>query len=59
MPFTVDPLRSGDLEGALRLSTQAGWNQIAADWERILALSPEGCVAGRMDGHLVATATVV
>ena len=59
MPFTVDPLRSDDLEGALRLSTQAGWNQLAADWERIFAFSPEGCLAGRMDGRLVATATVV
>jgi GNAT superfamily N-acetyltransferase len=58
MPFAVDALRSGDLEGALRLSTQAGWNQLAADWERMLALSPDGCLAGRMDGRLVATATV-
>ena len=59
MPLTVDALRPADLEGALRLSTQAGWNQVAADWQRIFALSPEGGLAGRWDGRLVATATVV
>lgn len=58
MTFVVDRLRASDLEDALRLSTQAGWNQLAADWERILDLSPDGCLAGRMDGRLVATATV-
>lgn len=58
MPFVVDALRDRDLDGALRLSTQAGWNQLAADWQRILDLCPDGCLAGRMDGTLVATATV-
>ena len=58
MPLVIDRLRAEDLEAALRLSTQAGWNQIAADWQRLLELSPEGCFAGRLDGALVATATV-
>lgn len=58
MPLLVDRLTPEDLEDALRLSTQAGWNQNSADWRRILALSPEGCLAGRLDGKLVATATV-
>lgn len=58
MPFVVDSLLPPDLDGALRLSTQAGWNQLAADWARMLDLSPGGCLAGRMDGRLVATATI-
>ncbi|HVE39371.1 MAG TPA: GNAT family N-acetyltransferase [Planctomycetota bacterium] len=58
MALVIDRLGPRDLEGALRLSTQAGWNQLAADWERLFDLSPEGCLAGRLDGHLVATATV-
>ena len=58
MPFVVDRLRKEDLEGALRLSTQAGWNQTPADWLRLLALFPEGCFAGRQDGALVATSTL-
>lgn len=58
MPFVVDALTAADLDGALRLSAQAGWNQVAADWRRLLDLSPAGCLAGRLDGALVATATV-
>lgn len=58
MPLVVDRLGPADLEAALRLSTQAGWNQISADWERLLHLSPQGCLAGRHDGRLIATATL-
>ena len=53
----VDRLTLDDLPAALALSTQAGWNQLAQDWERLLELSPDGCFAGRLDGRLVATAT--
>jgi GNAT superfamily N-acetyltransferase len=58
MPLVIDRLSPGDLEAAQRLSTQAGWNQLAPDWQRLLDLSPEGCLAGRLDGRVVATATV-
>lgn len=58
MPLVVDRLRKEDLDGAVRLSTQAGWNQTPADWLRLLDISPEGCFAGRLDGALVATATL-
>lgn len=51
-------LSSEDLDVALRLSTQAGWNQVIADWERFLALAPEGCYGGYVDGDLVATTCV-
>ncbi len=53
------PLTTDDLAGALRLSTQAGWNQTASDWKRILDLSPAGCFAGRLGDRLVATSTAV
>jgi len=58
MPLVIDRLGPRDLDAALRLSTQAGWNQTGADWQRLFDLSPEGCLAGRLDGTLVATATV-
>jgi GNAT superfamily N-acetyltransferase len=58
-PIRIDALTAADLEGALRLSVQAGWNQTPADWRRILDLAPDGCFAGRLDGRLVATSTVV
>jgi GNAT superfamily N-acetyltransferase len=54
----IDLLREPDLPAALRLSTQAGWNQIGADWRRLLALWPDTCLAGRLDGRLVTTATL-
>jgi GNAT superfamily N-acetyltransferase len=54
----ISLLRRADLDAALRLSTQAGWNQVLTDWERFLALAPEGCFGGYVDGDLVATTCV-
>ncbi|HXG62217.1 MAG TPA: GNAT family N-acetyltransferase [Planctomycetota bacterium] len=56
--FRLDALTPEDLDAALRLSTQAGWNQNEADWRRLLELFPNGCLAGRSGGRLIATATV-
>lgn len=53
----MDALTLDEIPAALALSTQAGWNQTPEDWRRLLALSPDGCFAGRLDGRLVATAT--
>jgi GNAT superfamily N-acetyltransferase len=54
-----DLLTADDLDAAVALSTEAGWNQTAADWRRLLDLAPRGCLAGRVGGRLVATTTVV
>jgi GNAT superfamily N-acetyltransferase len=54
----IDPLTIADLPMALRLSTLAGWNQVEQDWRRLIELYPESCFAGRVDGRLVATATL-
>lgn len=56
--LTIRPLTERDLEAALRLSTQAGWNQLEADWRRLIALWPEGCLAGCVEGRVVATGTL-
>jgi GNAT superfamily N-acetyltransferase len=56
--LTIDALSVDDLPAALRLSTQAGWNQLDADWRRLLALWPGGCFAGRVNGYLIATSTI-
>ncbi|WP_435156399.1 GNAT family N-acetyltransferase [Haladaptatus sp. DFWS20] len=55
----INSLNPTDVDDALDLSTQAGWNQIATDWERLLALNPEGCFGGYIDGELIATSCVV
>lgn len=54
----IDLLTSADLPAALRLSTAAGWNQVDQDWRRLIELYPASCFAGRVDGQLVATATL-
>ncbi|MBV8880286.1 MAG: GNAT family N-acetyltransferase [Planctomycetaceae bacterium] len=58
MDLAVDRLLPSELDAGLRLSTQAGWNQTAADWQRALDLAPGSIFAGRVDGRLVATGAV-
>lgn len=41
------------------LSEAAGWNQLAADWERLLRLAPQTCFGIEMGGRIVASATVL
>jgi GNAT superfamily N-acetyltransferase len=48
----------GDIPAALALSSQAGWNHVAADWQRCLTLNPEFCLGGFVDGALMATCTL-
>lgn len=52
-------LRSQDLSAAVRLSTQAGWNQTYEDWTMLLDLAPEGCLAIEIDGRLASTTTLL
>jgi GNAT superfamily N-acetyltransferase len=47
-----------DLPAADRLRAQAGWNQTAKDWRRLLNWEPEGCfLAETPHGEVVATVT--
>jgi ribosomal protein S18 acetylase RimI-like enzyme len=52
-------LHAEDIPLAAQLSAQAGWNQTEDDWRTLLALSPEGCLAIEVDGHLAATTTLL
>lgn len=51
-------LKKQNIPEALKLSIQAGWNQTEADWRRLLDLNPEGVFTMRLEGQLVATATL-
>jgi GNAT superfamily N-acetyltransferase len=46
-----------DLEGALQLSSTAGWNQQRADWQMLLTIAPAGGFAAvdDSDGRIVGT----
>jgi len=50
--MTIDDLPLG-----LRLTRQAGWNQIEADWRRFLSMEPDGCFVAEMDGSPLGTTT--
>ncbi len=46
-----------DIPAAERLRAQAGWNQTPADWQRLLAWAPDGCLVADQDGQVVGTVT--
>jgi len=50
--MTIDDLRLG-----LRLSRQAGWNQLESDWRRFMNMQPDGCFVAELDGRPVGTTT--
>lgn len=52
-------LRADDIPAAAELSAQAAWNQTEEDWRTLLELSPDGCLAIEVDGHLAATTTLL
>src|SRR5262245_11518586 len=59
MPIIFRDLTPDDIPAGLRLCRIAGWNQLAADWELFLHLSPRGCRAAVRDGNVVGTVTTV
>ncbi len=53
------PLGAADLAAATALSTSVGWNQTLADWRRLHAVTPAGCLGAWRGPDLVGTATLV
>ena len=52
----IRPLAIEDLDGALALSTTAGWNQRRDDWRMLLRLAPAGSFAALAEERIVGTA---
>jgi GNAT superfamily N-acetyltransferase len=48
-------MRPTDLPLGRKLTGQAGWNQIDADWRRFMAMQPGGCFVAEQDGVPVGT----
>jgi ribosomal protein S18 acetylase RimI-like enzyme len=49
-------MTESDIPLGMRLKTAAGWNQLAADWRRVLTLQPNGCWVAEWNGAPVGTA---
>jgi GNAT superfamily N-acetyltransferase len=54
----IRPMTAADLPFGQHLSEAAGWNQTSADWQRFLALQPDGCFVAEYDGTAVGTTTM-
>jgi GNAT superfamily N-acetyltransferase len=54
--ISIRTMTAADLELGMRLKEQAGWNQTQADWERFLALQPDGCFVAEFQGQAAGTA---
>jgi len=52
-------LTHADLPFADSVRALAGWNQTIADWERFLAVAPDGCFLAEWDGIPAGTATTI
>jgi len=52
-------LRPSDIDGGMKLTRAAGWNQLPSDWERLLTLEPDGCFALEADGEVAASTTAI
>jgi len=59
MNFTIRCLCPEDLAAADDLRAELRWNQTISDWQRLLALSPEGCFVAEQNGRILGTCTTV
>lgn len=56
---SIRPMNDDDLPFAMSLKAQAGWNQVEADWQRLLALQPDGAFVAEFEGVPVGTVMTV
>ena len=55
--LTIRPMRRDDIPLGLELCRAARWNQLEADWRRLLAIEPGGLFVCEADGRPCATAS--
>ncbi len=59
METQIDLLRACDVSSAQSLVEIAGWNQLPADWLRLLTREPRGCFKATAAGRLLGTVTTI
>jgi GNAT superfamily N-acetyltransferase len=52
----IRTMTPADIPLGMRLKAQNGWNQLEADWQRLLAMEPDGCFVAETNGVGVGTA---
>ncbi len=57
-PIVYTPMLRSDIDDALALVAEAGWNQVAADWQIMLACG-EGFCARDISGRAIATSVAL
>ncbi len=50
-------MTAADVPFGMELKAQSGWNQTEADWQRCLALEPDGCFVAEWNGTPAGTTT--
>ncbi len=55
----IRPMTPPDVATGMRFKTLAGWNQVEPDWQRFLALSPDGCFVADIGNEPVGTVVTV
>jgi ribosomal protein S18 acetylase RimI-like enzyme len=53
--FSIRPMTPQDIPAGLGLCRASRWNQLARDWDQLLALNPGGARVAVIDGHVVAS----
>jgi GNAT superfamily N-acetyltransferase len=53
------PMLPSDIESGLRLCRLSGWDQVARDWERFLAVEPPGAGVATRGGDVIGTVATV
>jgi GNAT superfamily N-acetyltransferase len=56
-PFNLRLMTTADIGAAEQIRSLIGWNQVAADWQRLLELDPGGCFVVEWQGDPVGTVT--
>ena len=57
MKLTIRQMTTFDIPLGMRLKSQAGWNQLPGDWQRLIEMEPTGCFVAQLNEQDVGTLT--
>ena len=57
--FVIRNIREADLEGAMKLSAAAGWNQTEKDWRLLIDNVDNVCLLAESGGKVIGTTTAI